>query len=192
MAEKTSGTTGRKQGPPSNIVLIVAVVIALTGMVTINTLSNQLDPKEIERRQQEQLAKQQEEAAKKQQEASTEAVSEGANELVAMGEEAVFGNQKSNNEITLAWSWTPEVQANPASLYEKVEAVKKAAETAAPEVKLRIVNVDANPDQKPGLYIDGKLQMPAQPDGVLPAGLETYAQMFGTILGPKAGAAPQN
>jgi type II secretory pathway pseudopilin PulG len=165
----------RKQGTPSNTVLIAAVVVALIGMALVNSFTLSLDPKEIQRREQEQA----EAAMRKMEQQTTEKATGGspeANSLVALGEESVVGNKDSKTEIILAWEWTPDVQANPSKIYSAVESAKKGA----PNAKIRVVNVDAKPEMQPGVYVNGNLIRPAQSDGSLPAEEKEYADIEDT------------
>ncbi len=173
----TPSRTVKKPGP-SNAVLIAAVLIVLVGMGVLNSINQRLDPKEIERREQERQQaeadkqqKQQGEAGKPPQPPST--VPTGANDLAGYGDEKVLGKADGKTELTIAWEWTPEVQSQPNLVYDAVQAAVKAA----PDAKIRVVNVDADPRLEPGVYLNGKKQLPAEASGAFPTTAKTYEDL---------------
>lgn len=158
--------------------LIAAIVVALIGMAIVNSFTLSLDPKEIEKRDQDRAAaeaQKAQEAQKKAQASNTAAADSSAGQLVTFGEEKVLGKQDGKPEIMLAWQWTPEVQADPKKVTDAVETIVKVLGTA----KIRVVNIDAKPDMTPGVYVNGIRRFEPQADGAFPAMPEVYARLAG-------------
>lgn len=169
-------TTPRKSGGPSNAILIAAIVLGLAGMAIMNSISQRLDPAEIEKREKEAEEKKAAEAAQKAQETqkpSSDPADADKNALVGLGDDKILGKPDGKTEVLIVWSWTPEVQADPSKVWKAVQA----AQTGAPDAKIRVVNADAKPDMTPGVFINGRQVLPVQPDGALPAVPDAYRQM---------------
>lgn len=191
-------TTPRKNNAPSNAILIAAVAMGLIGIAVINSINYRLSPQELERQAKEREQKMAEAAAQAQSQASPGApapqpVSGPSNELAAYGEEKIIGDPNAKTEVTFAYEWTPEVQADPGKVLKAVEAAK----TVAPNAKIRVVNIDARPDEglTPGVYVNGQMRMPQQPDGAFVAEPQAYAGMVGSgppgpATAPSSPAAP--
>jgi hypothetical protein len=165
-----------KRGGPSNAVLVVAILVALVGMGVVNTFTQNLDPKEIEKREQEQMeaeAKKQQEAQAKAQASNATAAISPAGQLATFGEEKILGKPEGKPEVTIAWQWTPEVQANPEKVSNSIDVAVKVLTRA----RIRVLNVDANPDMEPGIYVDGVKKFAPQPDGSFPPAAELYSRL---------------
>ncbi len=77
-----------------------------------------------------------------------------------------IGPKDAKNDVVIGWSWTPEVQADPARL----EQALAVAHPGAPYVRVRIVNADAVPDAPRGIVVNGQKVQDLPPDGLLKSG----------------------
>jgi type II secretory pathway pseudopilin PulG len=166
------------------MILVVAILISLAGMGIVNSFTQSLDPKEIERREQEKM----EAEMKKQQEAQATAqktneanAATTAGELATFGEEKILGKPDSKTELTFAWQWTPEVQADPSRVSNAIDKALKAM----PDAKIKIVNVDAKPGMQPGLYLNGEKKFEPSADGTFPAVDQMFTHLAGLASQPK-------
>ena len=82
-----------------------------------------------------------------------------------------IGPATATNDVVIGWSWTPEVQADPARL----EQALSAARQSVPYVRVRIVNADAVPGAPRGLVVNGKKVQDLPPDGFLNPGSVAWA-----------------
>jgi len=144
--------------------LIASVVVALGALVILNGVMQRMDPKFQEQQAEEAAQKKQEEQQKQPPSASGPS-SPGGAKLVELGDDAVVGNKKGTTEIVVAYQWTPDVQADPSKVYNVIEMLPKAT----PQAHLRVVNADAHPGTPLGVSMNGKVVLPAQLDGSIPA-----------------------
>ena len=82
-----------------------------------------------------------------------------------------IGPSTPSTDVVIGWSWTPQVQADPARL----EQALSAARQAVPYVRVRIVNADAVPGAPRGLIVNGKKVQDLPPDGFFNPGNITWA-----------------
>ena len=107
----------------------------------------------------------------------------GANDLVALGDDAVLGDKNGKKELIIGYAWTPAVQSDPSKVYKTIEMAQKGL----PRARIRVVNVDAHPEVKPGLSVDGKMISPPAPDGALDVPEQAIIglrQMMGAPVAP--------
>ncbi len=184
MAEQTTSSSPRPSNSP---VMIAVVLMAIAGLVGLNMMSNQMRPKTDQEIQAEQRERA-EAAASPSPAAATPAPSaSGAtgalslndpNTLVLAGQGNTMGAPDAPKEVVVGFSWTPEVQSDPSKVSKAVEALQK---TVGPQARLKIVNVDANPEVPEGVSIGGKVIVPAQSDGVIaPGAAEAVKQALST------------
>jgi hypothetical protein len=154
---------------PSKTILVAGIGVALGAMLMLNVLAQRIDPKyqeKVERdRQAAEAQKREQEIAKQGGKVSPLDPPVGEGRLVELGEEKVLGKPDGKQEIIVGYEWTPAVQADPTKVFAAITAIQKAA----PEAKIRVVNVDAKPDVSPGVTIGGKVVIVPQPDGSIPA-----------------------
>ncbi len=88
-------------------------------------------------------------------------LSEG-NDLAAIGPDYTAPTSKpAGPSVTIGYEWTPELQANPDALARLAKKVQELA----PDVRLRLVNVDANPQTPAGIAINNTVVAPPGDDG---------------------------
>jgi hypothetical protein len=137
----------------STPIFIAITAFALGGMAILNKVQYDSRPRtsaEMSEEAQKEQEKQQAEMEKQQREAALRAPA--GEDLASLGAEATFGNEKSaKHKVTIGYEWTPELQADPSTLTMLVQDLKKSS-----DVYLRVVNIDQNLDQEPGLFVDGK------------------------------------
>jgi hypothetical protein len=152
---------------PSKTILVAGIGVALGAMLMLNVLAQRIDPKYQEKLERERMAAEAQKQAEAQQNkppTMPQAPAPGAG-LVELGEEKVLGKADAAKEIVVGYEWSPAVQADPSKVYAAVETIQKAA----PDARIRVVNVDANPEVKPGVSVGGKVVVIPQPDGSLSA-----------------------
>ena len=174
---------------PSKTPLIVAAVMVVGVIAGFNVISEKYRPK-TEHELEAAAQKEQAEAAKNaQKNAPSPPPETGAApataSLVMLGDEATLGAAQASSTITVGWSWTPDVQADPGKIWNGIQAVQKVA----PSAKIHVVNTDAGADVPEGVSLDGAVIVPLAPDGSLPSGAEGYQNLQGALMG-KAAAPP--
>jgi hypothetical protein len=146
----------------SPVVLIAIILVALGALAFLNSAMQPKDPQAEQKAAQEKAAKAVKDSGKSAQSTADELMTPGGgNELVALGDDAVVGDPKGAKEVVIGYSWTPAVQNNPAKIYSLVQQARKELKG----VRIRVVNVDANPDVGMGISIAGKTVCPPDPDG---------------------------
>lgn len=149
----------------------------------LNMAMQPQDPK-VAQAEQEKSAKKAETDGKAAKKAADElTTSGGGNELAALGDDVTLGDKKADKEIVIGYSWTPAVQGDPGKVYRVVDEAQKNL----PGVRVRVVNVDANPTIKPGITVEGKLVAPPDADG----GYNLSPETIGTIR-KMVGLTPKN
>jgi hypothetical protein len=147
---------------PSNTPAIIGVaLLSIGGLVLINKASLDSRPKTQQEMEAEEQAKQTPASSTP---VSQEETSKGSDsDLVVTGDlSAASGDGKKT--LTLGYSWTPEVQANPRAIEQGMTMMKTYV--AQKGMGFRTVNVDANPSVPDGLSIDGKQLAPLPENGV--------------------------
>lgn len=86
--------------------------------------------------------------------------------LVRRPPDETIGPSNPSSDVVIGWSWTPEVQADPARL----EQALAAARQGVPYVRVRIVNADAVPNAPRGIIVNGRKVQDLPPDGFLKSG----------------------
>lgn len=197
MATGTSSPQPQRQN--RSFALIAAIGMALAALIILNVAQNRLDPKVQQRLAEEAQMKAMEEAQKKAEagggggQPAAVAVGGRANQLPVMGTNVVIGPAQASNEITVAYEWTPTVQGNPASIAAIVDALTKQF----PGAKVRLVNLDAEPNYTPGVSVNGQVITGPEPDGTLDIGrvmrgLQTVPKLSSTPpSGPPMGGPGQ-
>lgn len=157
----------------SSPVLFIVIGVAIASLVGLNIMQQNNDPafqekiaREAEREAAKKAAKQNEVKTKDPKEAQEEMARQGpANELVTYGAEKMLGSSNGKHKVTIGWLWTPEVQGNPALVYNAIQMAK----TELPDATVRVVNLDAKPGAvPPGLAVDGTVMTGLTPDGGIP------------------------
>ncbi len=161
--------------PSSKTPLLVAIIgFALLCLVGLNVMQSKTAPKSEQEMEAEQ-AKQAAEAAKNAPKTAQAApLTPGGEQLVALGANATLGPKTAKNEVVVGWEWTPEIQSDPGRFYQNIEEMSKAA----PSVRIRVVNRDADPAIPLGLSQSGQVMVSPLPDGTLPpTALQTVQAM---------------
>ncbi|MES2464296.1 MAG: hypothetical protein V4671_27360 [Armatimonadota bacterium] len=145
--------------------------MALAGLVGLNAMSNQMRPKsdhEIEAEQREQAKAAEPSPTASVAPAQSAEPSGGAlsdpNSLVVSGQGSTIGAPEAKQEVVVGFSWTPEVQADPSKVSKAADALQKALGS---QVRIKVVNVDANQEVPEGVSVGGRVIVPAQSDGVI-------------------------
>ena len=152
---------------PSKLILIIVALISVLAMVFLNKYSNEkLTPKNEEQEEQEQQAAAAADAAKnKAPMASIKTPAPGsakAATLATLGQDATLGSTSpSAPEVTIQWSWTPEVQADPSKVYDAISGIA----AKMPNVRVHAVNTDEVSGVPSGIFVGGRQVTPAGPDG---------------------------
>lgn len=145
------------------------VVVALAGLVGLNVMSNQMRPKSDHEEEAE--AKSATTASASPAAVSTSPVGvpgetplSDPNSLVLVGEGNATGLPTAKQEVTVGFSWTPEVQSDPSKVSKAVDTLQKALGS---EARIKVINVDEKPEVPGGISIGGKVIVPAQASGVI-------------------------
>jgi hypothetical protein len=154
---------------PSKIVGIIAIVIGVFALIMITQFSQKVTtPKtdaELEQEAQEQAQKAQADAQKKNAPAATpsKAAAPGdSGTLVMLGQDATLGSQdKSAPEVTLQWSWTPQVEADPSKVATAISDIMRQM----PKVRIHAINTDESEGTPDGIFYQGRQVTAAGPDG---------------------------
>ena len=160
----------------SPVVLILIVAIALGALAFLNGAFQGTDPKA-----EQPPAQQDKGAADKANEGgkpAPQAAAAGGEKLVELGDDTTLGNKSAAKEMVVGYSWTPAVQADPSKVYKIVEQAQKGM----PNARIRVVNVDAHPDVKAGISIEGKVIAAPEADGsfnMAPEVIRGIQQMMG-------------
>lgn len=152
---------------PSKTILVAGVGVALGAMLILNVLAQRIDPayqeKVARERQAAEAQKQQENSRAGENAPPVSSVAGGR--LVELGEDKILGKPDGKQEVIVGYEWTPAIQSDPTKVFAAIEAIQKAA----PDAKIRVVNVDAKPEVSPGVTVGGKVVIVPQPDGSIPA-----------------------
>ncbi len=145
--------------------LILAIGLLLLGIVALNVAAGRFAGGRDEETEAAETAAENTEAA-------APAPPRGADTLARLPVDSTTGPADARREVTIGWVWTPEVQANPAAVYDAVQAVRKAVPG---DVKVRVVNADAVPDAPAGIIVNGQTVTELPPNGALDAAQATEA-----------------
>ncbi|WP_309707809.1 hypothetical protein [Armatimonas sp.] len=146
--------------PKNNTALLLAVVgVCLGGMVILNRAQFENRPKsenEIRQEEENKAAA----AAPHQTQTYGDAPSlEG--ELLGLPPDASFGTKGSNKVVTLGYSWSPEVQAEPQKAVDSLKELRTYLDQvgARMNMRFRLVNTDVQREVPEGVSLDGKVLM---------------------------------
>jgi hypothetical protein len=167
---------------PSKTIMVAAVGIAIAALFILNTLAQRIDPAYQERMEKEKqaAAMQQQEQQHGHEDGKNSPLDQPTgeeNNLVTLGDEKILGNKDAKTEIVIGWEWTPAVQGDPTKVYNAIAAAQKAA----PNARIRVVNTDANPDVSLGVFVGGRPVAPPAPDGSLIVDPRTLETAVGAI-----------
>ena len=141
-------------------VLILAIGILLLGIMALNLAAGRFAASDSEQSEAAESA-----ATGTENTAAEEpAAPAGADALARLPADVTTGPPGAARQVIIGWVWTPEVQANPAAVYDAIEAVRKVVPS---DVALRIVNADAVPDAPLGIVVNGKTVRQLPPTGAL-------------------------
>jgi hypothetical protein len=140
----------------SSAMFIAVIVMALTGIVIMNTVQERNRPKtnaEMEAAEEKAAAEREKANQNKAPEILPNATAEGSDEsdLVLQEGEKILGDPASEHEMIFAYEWTPELQGNPTQLNQIMGAMKQM-----PKMRVRVVNSDGDESVAPGVYMDGQ------------------------------------
>lgn len=141
--------------PRNNTPAIVAVVgIALVGMAALNRAQFENRPRTMQEMMEER------DKAMASVPPSPSAAHESAGPLLGISEDVAVGSKEASRVVTLGYSWTPEVQAEPSKAAEALQRLQKTLnrpETGGPfDVRFRLVNTDVVRDVPEGVTCEGK------------------------------------
>jgi len=179
MADTTSSSA-----PSRSPVLIIVVFVALAGLIGLNAMSAQFRPKSDEEMQKEAQDKQAA-AAKAQPSPSPGTASPGTaaaatSDLVTLSPAGTLGSASAPKEVVVGFEWTPQVQANPSSVFASIEMLQKAL----PNGRIRVVNADQDPTVPLGISVGGKVVIPAGADGTIPLPPPAVGAIVGMVSAP--------
>ena len=141
--------------PRNNTPAIVAVVgIALVGMAALNRAQFENRPRTMQETMEER------DKAMASMPPSPSASREPAGPLLGISEDVAIGSNEASRVVTLGYSWTPEVQAEPRKAAEALQRLQQTLnqpETSASfDVRFRLVNTDVVRDVPEGVTCEGK------------------------------------
>ena len=85
-------------------------------------------------------------------------------DLSTLGSDANLGSQNPLAPVvTVRWSWTPSVQANPGKVYQTIAGLV----AALPDARIHAVNTDETPGMPDGVFVGSRQLAPAKEDGSL-------------------------
>jgi hypothetical protein len=162
---------------PSRVILAAFALVAIVAMVMLNSFIQRNNPEEQEKQAQEAAQKAAAVGAQKATPApmASHIRPAPAADLSTLGEDAVIG-RGTGPEVTVRWSWTPAVQAEPNKVYAVVTALQKAA----PGIRLHLVNADETPEEPLGVFVDGREIAPAAADGGITVDPAVILKLAGT------------
>lgn len=135
-------------------VLVAIIGLLLGGIIVLNRTASRFapggpdEPRETAPSTATPAARQESEK-----QTGSNATTAGADALVQLPVDSTKGPTPAQRQVTFGWVWTPEVQADPAKVYQAIEAARAVVPD---DVALRIVNVDAVPGAPRGIWVDGK------------------------------------
>jgi hypothetical protein len=140
-------------------VLVIIILIAIAGMIGLNAISGRFTPKSDEDEAAEQAS-----AAPPATPAPAPtpmAVLHGPQELAAFSPGGDLGDTKAQDAITIGFSWTPAIQADPVLVFGTIDQLVHSF----PDARIQVVDTDLDPSVPLGVSIDGTLVAPADTDG---------------------------
>lgn len=107
----------------------------------------------------------------------------GESALTTLPTDLTLGPADAGTEVVFGWSWTPDVQSNPAQMEQVISTLQKAVPQTT---KLRIVNTDAVPDAPQGVHVNGRpvLALPANGLPTAQAVAQAAAAASSSAYGP--------
>lgn len=144
-----------------NTLLIALVVMAVAVFAGLNTMIGRLASAGEHSHEAEEA-----QAAADESNANTAPGAAEQSALARRPNDETIGPSDAKNDVVIGWSWTPEVQADPARLEQALAAARRGA----PYVRVRIVNADAVPGAPRGLIVNGRKVQDLPPDGFLKSG----------------------
>jgi hypothetical protein len=145
--------------PKNNTPLILVIVGAcLGGMVLLNRAQFENRPKSENELREEEESKA---AAAPHQTQSYGDAPSMAGELLGLPPDASLGAKGANKVVTLGYSWSPEVQAEPQKAADSLKELRTYLEQAGSRmnVRFRLVNTDVQRDVPEGVSLEGKVLM---------------------------------
>ncbi|MCX6366190.1 MAG: hypothetical protein NTX57_05715 [Armatimonadetes bacterium] len=146
--------------PKNNTPLLLVIVGAcLGGMVLLNRAQFESRPKsDSELRQEE------ENKAAAAQPRQTQTYGDAPNmagELLGLPPDASIGSKGANKVVTIGYSWSPEVQAEPQKAADSLKELRTYLEQAGSRMntRFRLVNTDVQREVPEGVTLDGKVLM---------------------------------
>ena len=159
----------------------------MAGLIGLNVMSLKSTPKSDEELQ----AEAQEAAAAKQGSASPAAPADagappGSGSLSDIGPAKLLGRVDASKEVIVGFNWTPAVQADPSKVYGVVQMLERVA----PDVRIRVVDVDQVPAIPAGVSVGSQLMVAAQKDGSISIPPEVAGKMRMLMSAPAGATRP--